>query len=167
MYKFFFSAHKWVGVVAAICLINLAGTGFLLLIKKQVAWIQPPECKGSAPERPATTFDAMLASLRRVPEAAVKEWSDVSRVDLKPSSGVVRITCKNRYEVQLDAATSAVLQVAFRRSDFIESIHDGSFFGGPVHAYLMPVVAVALVFLSFSGWYLWLAPFLRRRKRRG
>jgi uncharacterized iron-regulated membrane protein len=166
MYKFWFSTHKWTGVVAALVLLNLAGTGFLLLVKKKSTWIQPAEMKGSAPGKLAVGFDTVLEKLRGVPEAGVREWKDVSRLDVRPSSGVVKVTCKNRYEVQLDATTGAVLQTAYRRSDLIESIHDGSFFGDAVHAYLMPATACALALLSLTGWYLWLAPWLRRRKRR-
>ena len=41
---------------------------------------------------------------------------------------MVKVQCKNRYEVQIDTETAEILHVAFRRSDLIESIHDGSYF---------------------------------------
>jgi uncharacterized iron-regulated membrane protein len=166
MDKFLFKAHKWLGVVAALFLLNLAATGMLLLVKKDVAWIQPPEKKGERPFALGATFDDYLAALKTVPEAGVGSWEDVARLDVRPNKGLVKATCKNAYEVQLDASSARVLQVAIRRSDLIESLHDGSFFHSAVHGGLMPGVSVALAFLSLSGVYLALLPWLRRRKKK-
>lgn len=165
MYKTLFKLHKWIGVVAALILVNAAVTGGLLLVKKQFAWIQPPEQKGSASHAPAATFDAVLAALKTVPAAGVSSWKDVARLDVRPNRSLIKATCANGLEVQLDAADARVLQSAVRRSDLIEQIHDGSFFGDAVHGWLMPAVAASLAFLSLSGVYLFLAPWLRRRKR--
>ncbi len=60
----------------------------------------------------------------------VDGWDDVNRLDVRPGRGVVKVWLHNGYEVQVDLGTGAVLQTAYRRSDLIESIHDGSFFAG-------------------------------------
>ena len=166
MDKFLFKAHKWVGVVAAVFLLNLAGTGFLLLIKKNVAWIQPLEQKGERPFELQASFDDILAALKATPEAEVSSWKDVARIDVRPNKGLVKATCANAVEVQIDAATGKALQSAVRRSDLIESIHDGSFFADFVHGGVMPGVSLSLCFLSLSGLYLAALPWIRRRKRR-
>ena len=41
-FKFFWTVHKWTGLIAAAFFACTATTGFLLLIKKKVDWIQPP-----------------------------------------------------------------------------------------------------------------------------
>ena len=41
-FKFFWTTHKWTGIVIAILLVMSSITGFLLLIKKDFDWIQPP-----------------------------------------------------------------------------------------------------------------------------
>lgn len=70
----------------------------------------------------------ILAATQAVPEAEVKSWNDIDRLDVRPGKEMLKVCCKNRWEVQLDAKTGSVLQVAYRRSDLIESIHDGRFF---------------------------------------
>ena len=60
----------------------------------------------------------------------VQCWDDVNRLDVRPGRGVVKAWLMNGYEVQVDLGTGRVLQTAYRRSDLIESIHDGSFFAG-------------------------------------
>jgi len=165
-YKFFFTTHKWVGIIAAIVLINLAGTGFLLLIKKNVAWIQPPEVRGATPNEFGIAFDDIVAACREHPELEIQSWEDIDRLDVRPGKGMLKVRANNHWEAQIDITTGEMLQVAFRRSDIIETIHDGSFYADWAHAYLWPAVAIALIFLAFSGYWLWLEPKYRKAKRK-
>ena len=41
-FKFFWNTHKWMGILGGVVFLNLAVTGFLLLVKKDHAWLQPP-----------------------------------------------------------------------------------------------------------------------------
>ena len=43
---------------------------------------------------------------------------------------MVKVWLNNGWEIQVDLNNGTILQTAYRRSDLIESIHDGSFFGG-------------------------------------
>ncbi len=166
-FKFFWTTHKWVGIIAAVVFLNIGVTGFLLLIKKQVPWIQPPEQKGSATYELTADFDAILESIRVVPEAGIQSWKDVDRLDVRPKKGILKVVpLNNRWEIQVDLRTAQVLQVEYRRSDLIEQLHDGSFYGSWVHGWVMPAIAFCLLYLVFSGLYLWIEPALRRRKRR-
>ncbi|MDY0109632.1 MAG: hypothetical protein RBT60_06810 [Candidatus Krumholzibacteria bacterium] len=54
------------------------------------------------------------------------------------------------------------IQPPTRRSDLLERLHDGSLFGGFVHGWFSPLVAVSVAFLTVSGCWLWLAPRRRR-----
>ena len=89
------------------------------------------------------------------------------RVDFRPGKRVHKVrSVHNHAEMQVDAVTGEILNVAWRPSDLLENLHDGSFFSDTAHAWLMPIVAVGLLFLSGSGIYLWLSPIFRKRKRR-
>ena len=165
-FKFFWTTHKWVGIISAVIFLNIAATGFLLLIKKRVAWIQPVEHRGVAENEFGIAFDDVVEACRAHPELEIQSWEDIDRLDVRPNKGMLKVRANNNWEAQIDLSTGEVLHVAFRRSDIIESIHDGSFYAEWAHAYLWPAVACALVFLAFSGFWLWLEPKYRRAKRK-
>jgi hypothetical protein len=102
-----------------------------------------------------------------VPEAEVRSWDDIDRIDVRPSKGMMKVQAKNSYEVQLDSATGDVLQVAYRRSDLLESIHDGSFFHDSAKLWLFLPVALILFGLWATGMYLfWLPIVVKARRKR-
>ena len=156
--------HRWGAIAIAAPLLLVIVTGILLQVKKQVAWIQPPERRGTA-AAPAIPFAKILDAARAVPEAAVRTWDDVDRLDVRPGKGVVKVQARSRWEIQLDARTGAVLQVAYRRSDVIEALHDGSFFGSGAKLGIFLPSGVVLFVLWMTGIYLWLLPYLMKRKR--
>jgi uncharacterized iron-regulated membrane protein len=158
--------HRWGAIAIALPLLIVISTGILLQLKKNWTWVQPPEQRGSG-GLPSITFDEILAVLRTVPEAEVHAWSDVNRLDVRPNRGMIKVRAMNEWEVQLDASTGAVLQVAFRRSDIIESIHDGSFFHDAAKLWIFLPAGVILLALWLTGIYLFFLPvWVRRRKRR-
>jgi hypothetical protein len=80
---------------------------------------------------------------------------------------MLKVRAENSWEIQIDANTGAVLQVAYRRSDLIESIHDGSFFGDYAKLWLFLPSALVLIGLWVTGMVLFLRPRLvNARKRR-
>jgi uncharacterized iron-regulated membrane protein len=62
-------------------------------------------------------------------------------------------------------STAEVLSVNFRRSDFIESLHDGSFFGDNAKLWVFLPNGAALLLLWMSGLYLWWLPWKSRLRR--
>lgn len=156
-------AHRWGAVAVAAPFLLVLVSGLLLQLKKQLPWVQPPTARGQGKE-PRVPFDAVLAAVREVPEAGVTGWADIDRMDVRPKDGVVKVQCKTRYEVQVDFQTGAVVQVAYRRSDLIESLHDGSWFGDAAKLYVFFPVAVGVLLLWATGVYLWLLPVLVRRR---
>ncbi|MDC0049707.1 PepSY domain-containing protein [Verrucomicrobia bacterium] len=157
--------HRWASLVIALPLLLVIGTGVLLLLKKDVAWIQPSTQPGSTKEL-GISFEQILASARTVPEAGIESWDDIDRLDVRPSKGMLKVRANNRWEIQLDAANGEVLQVAYRRSDFIESLHDGSFFHDKVKLFVFLPSAGVLLLLWVTGIYLFVQPHLTRRRRR-
>jgi hypothetical protein len=156
--------HYWISFGAALPMIVMIGSGLLLQSKKHWAWVQPVEYRGTGTS-PAIDLDGILTALKTVPAMQVQSWDDVNRLDVRPGRGVVKAWLMNGYEVQVDLGTGNVLQTAYRRSDLIETIHDGSFFGGDwmkLGVFLPSGIVVLLLWIS--GMWMWWVPFAARRR---
>src|SRR5688572_28173821 len=141
-------------------------SGLFLQMKKQWTYVQPPEQRGTG-QTPVIGLDAILASTQTVPELGVRGWDDVNRLDVRPGKGVVKVWLNNGYEVQVDLGTGRVLQTAYRRSDLIESIHDGSFFAGDwTKLGLFLPAGLTMLLLWLGGLWMWWVPFIAKRRRR-
>jgi hypothetical protein len=157
--------HYWIAVAAALPVAVIISTGLLLQLKKQLTWVQPAETRGVGVE-PSISLPAVLDVCRRVPQAEVSTWEDVSRIDVRPSRGMLKVTAKNGWEVQVDTETCDVLQVAYRRSDMIEAIHDGSWFHPEAKLWVFLPTGAALGVLWCTGIYLFLLPYIARARTR-
>lgn len=158
--------HRWLTVAVFAPLLLVIATGLLLQIKKDVPWVQPPTARGSA-DQPRIDFETILRAAASVPRARVSTWADIDRLDVRPERGIVKVQPRrSRWEVQIDLATGEVLHSAYRRSDLIESLHDGSFFGSLVKSWVFLPSGVALLGLWLTGVYLWMLPYLRPARRR-
>ena len=158
--------HRWGSIIALLPITIIIVSGIVLQLKKVSPYIQPPTQHGAGTE-PAIGFERILKVARSVPEAEIESWEDVDQLDVRPGEGVVKVRCKNRYEVQIDTETAEILQVAVRRSDLIESIHDGSYFNDHFKLWVFLPAGIVLAMLVITGIYLFLLPYLVRRKRVG
>jgi uncharacterized iron-regulated membrane protein len=157
--------HYWASITVAIPLLVIICSGLLLQAKKQSAWVQPPEQRGTG-TAPRMSLEQVLEQLKQVPDMQVAGWDDVNRIDVRPGRGVAKVWLQNGYEVQVDLGTGRVLQVAYRRSDLIESIHDGSFFGGDwTKLGLFLPAGLTLLLLWCGGLWMFWVPFWAKRKR--
>ncbi len=157
--------HRWGSLAVAIPLTLVICTGLLLQVKKQSAWVQPAEIRGTGTV-PAITLDRILDAARSAPDAQIETWDDINRLDVRPSKGLVKVRAQNDWEVQIDLGTGEVLQTAYRRSDLIESLHDGSFFGDWVKLWVFLPAGLILLGLLVTGMYLWWLPIGAKRKGR-
>lgn len=158
--------HRWMAVSFSIPMLLVIVSGLLLQVKKQVAWIQPPTQRGATNNAtPDQSWNEILEAVRQVQEANVDTWNDIDRLDVRPSRGIVKVRCHNRWEVQLDLASGEVLSSTMRRSDLIESLHDGSFFSDPAKLWIFLPNGVALFALWLSGAWLWYLPFRAKRRK--
>jgi uncharacterized iron-regulated membrane protein len=156
--------HSWLSLVIALPVLVIVVSGLLLHLKKDLAWIQPPERQGQGGS-PAVSMDAILAAARGVPEAGIRGWEDVRRVDLRPGKGLLKVIGKGGWEIQVDAASGEVLQSAYRRSDLLEALHDGSYFHDAVKRWVFLPAGGALLILWITGLVLFFRPFFARRRR--
>lgn len=158
--------HRWGAVLIALPLLLVICSGLLLQVKKQFAWVQPPTLRGSG-EYPELSFDQILAVTASHPPCAVSSWQDIDRLDVQPGRSIVKVQCKNRWEIQIDLGSGKILSSAYRRSDFIESLHDGTFFGNSAKLAVFLPSGIILLFLWITGIYLWFLPiWVKRRKMR-
>lgn len=159
--------HRWGAIIFFIPLALVVGSGLLLQVKKQVPWVQPPTKKGVAPLTiPKQTWEQIFTAVQGVPEAQINQWSDIDRLDIRVDRGIAKVVSRNRWEVQVDLETGAVLQRAYRRSDLIESLHDGTFFGEWAKLGLFLPNGIVLAILLLTGLYLWYLPIRSRRRKK-
>lgn len=159
--------HRWGALLTAIPLLIVIVSGLLLQVKKQVAWVQPPSSKGTRPgDAPTADWEAILSACKGVSETSVESWGDIDRIDVRPSKGICKVQVNDRWEIQLDLATAEVLNVAYRRSDVIESLHDGSFFADAAKLWVFLPNGLILLGLWITGAWLWYLPFSKRRVKR-
>lgn len=157
--------HFWGSIICALPILIVIGTGVLLLLKKDFDWIQPPSARGVSSE-PTVSFEEILIISKTVPEAKIRGWADIGRLDVRPSKGIVKVRAKNDWEIQIDFQTNEILQVAHRRSDFIESIHDGTFFHDAAKLWVFLPSSLILFVLWVTGLYLFLTTYFKKRSRK-
>jgi len=121
--------------------------------------------KGVEKALPALTFADILARVNAVPQATGLKWQEFDRIDFKPSKGSAKFVTPDNYEIQIDITTGQILSVAFRRSDIIESLHDGTFFGDWAKHYIILPSGIALFILWLSGIYMFFQPRLQKSKK--
>ena len=159
--------HRWGAVITLIPLSLVIVTGLLLQVKKQVAWVQPPTMRGAGTV-PEIGWDEILSAAQQEPHAAIEDWSDIDRLDIQPAKGIVKIRSNNRWEIQQDLQTGEVLSSVYRRSDLIESLHDGSWFSDRTKLWVFLPNGLILLALLCTGAWLWLLPYRSKwnKKRR-
>lgn len=158
--------HYWITAFLALPILVVICSGLLLQVKKHWSWVQPDAQVGTG-TTPRVGFEEILASVRSVTELEVTGWDDVKRLDVRPGRGMVKVWLQSGWEVQVDLGTGQVLQTAYRRSDLIESIHDGSFFLGNLSklGIFLPS-GIALLLMWITGLWMFWRPFSLRRKRK-
>jgi len=156
--------HRWGAIAVGLPFLVVIASGLLLQVKKQVPWVQPAEQRTDVPV-PGLAWETILAAAQAVPQAAVTGWEDIDRLDVRPSKGILKVITKSRWELQLALADGAVLQTAYRRSDLIEQLHDGSFFGDATKLWIFLPSGLVVFALWLTGLYLFFLPMLTKRKR--
>ena len=158
--------HYWGSFVIMLPVLLIIVSGILLQLKKEIHWLQPPTKKGQVQNNPTITLDDILSTVKKIDEVNIKSWSDIDRLDLRVEKGIVKVRGKNRWEVQIDTQTKKVLQVAYRRSDLIEQLHDGSWFNDKVKLYIFLPSGIILFILWSTGLYMLILPYTRKWKKK-
>jgi len=157
--------HRWGAILVSLPFLIVIISGLFLQVKKEFDWIQPPTQSGSAPGV-SLPFDSVLTTARSIPELGVKDWIDIDRLDVRPDDGIIKIRSTNSWEAQIDAHNGKLLQLAKRRSDLIESIHDGSWFHDKAKLWIFLPSAIIVFILWITGIYLFFYPYFAKRRNR-
>jgi len=90
---------------------------------------------------------------------------DLDRIDIRKEKGAVKFIYKNHYwGIQLDGVTGKVMRISRRRSDFIESLHDGSLLDSYlgtndiIKLLYSTIMGLALTTFTVTGFWLWYGP---------
>ena len=158
--------HYWGSIAITIPLLIVISTGILLLLKKDTRWIQPGTVNGVSKAMPAIGFPELLSSDKSVKPALISNWTDIKRIDIQPGKGMAKIISNNNYEIQIDTQSGKILQVAYRRSDVIESLHDGTWFHENTKYLVSLPTGVILFVLLISGLILFVQPILVKARRK-
>ena len=158
--------HYWGSFVNMLPVLLIIVSGILLQLKKEIHWLQPPTKKGQVQNNPTITLDDILSTVKKIDEVNIKSWSDIDRLDLRVEKGIVKVRGKNRWEVQIDTQTKKVLQVAYRRSDLIEQLHDGSWFNEKIKLYIFLPSGIILFILWVTGIYMFILPYFIKWKKK-
>ena len=160
--------HYWGSIIIILPVLIIIISGILLQLKKDVEWIQPSTKKGQVQNNPTISFDEILNTVKTIDEVNIESWADIDRLDVRIEKGIVKVRGKNRWEVQIDTETKQVLQVAYRRSDLIEQLHDGSWFNEKVKLFIFLPSGIILFILWITGLYMFILPYtikLRKKKK--
>jgi len=157
--------HHWGAIICALPILVVLVSGLLLILKKEIEWVQPPTQKSTA-GAPTLEHAQLLRIVQTVSEAEIHSWADINRLDIRPSKGVIKVRAENGWEIQLHQQTGEVKQVAYRRTDWIESLHDGSFFHKQAKLWVFLPAAVILTILWITGLYLFALPYISRAKNK-
>ncbi len=159
--------HHWGSLLIMVQVGLVISAGLLLQVKKQIEWVQPPTIKGEELSSvPTRSISDLFETAKSIEELELTQWADLSRVDFKPGKGIVKFVAENNWEAQIDTSTGEVLHVAFRRSDIIEALHDGSFFAGWTKLYLFFPTGIILLVLWGTGIYLFFLPHVKRAAKK-
>jgi len=153
--------HQFMAWLVIAPSVLIFSTGVLLLLRQNVAWIQPPAVMGTQAGLPVIGMDRAFEVARSVPEAGISSWQDLSSIDIKPAKGTLAFRARNGYEVQVDGVSGVVLSAAPRRTSFLIELHQGTYFHPKAMTWWTLPVGLGLLSLSVSGL------FMLRRKRAG
>lgn len=145
----------------------MIAAGLFLMLKKEVDWIQPQSNVGAMVfQDPNTNYTELLAAARKDDRVGVQTWEDISRIDMRPKKGVAKIISNSGWEMQVDTSNGKILRVAYRRSDLIESIHDGSYFSDAIKLWVFLPTGILLLVMWGTGIYMFVLPKLTKWKKR-
>ena len=110
------------------------------------------------------SFEQVLSIAKTVKKAEIDSWQAIDRLDVRLSKGIIKIRAKSEWEIQIDATTGEILKTAYRRSDFIEQLHDASYWQDSANLWFTLPIAIVLVLISITGIILFFLPYYRRYK---
>lgn len=168
MIRDFRKIHRYSGLALLFFLLLMGFTGLLLGWKKQVPLLPPTGKGASANAAHWLPFDTLQAKAHAYLQGSAGQHLslELDRIDIRPDKGIAKFVYVDHYwEVQLDCTTAALLSVGKRHSDFLEQLHDFSFFdrglqtgNDIIKLVYCTLMGLALILFCISGFWLWYGP---------
>lgn len=159
--------HRWGAIWVALPFLIVLVTGLILQVKKEFEWIQPEGQVGSISNvTPDIGFEQILAAAMSDPQAEISGWEDIDRLDIRIDDGIAKVRSVTNWEQQVDLGTGELIYSMKRRSDIIESIHDGSWFHDSAKLWIFLPSALIVTGLWVTGIYLFFVPVFSKRTNR-
>lgn len=162
--------HRYTGVFLFLFFFIIGITGFLLGWKQQFnGKILPKTQKGTSSNlKKWLPIDSLCLRAKGYLKTNMGNSisTTVDRIDIRKNKGVAKVTFKNHYYgVQVDGATGKLLSIAYRNSDLIENLHDGSVLDRVFNTqhkqfelvYTL-IMSLALITFTITGFWLWYGP---------
>lgn len=137
--------------------------------KHSSGWIQQPTHNGVSTDLknwlPLDSLHTIAVNILR--DSVSENLSTViDRIDVRKEKGVAKfIFTDHFFGIQLDGTTGELLLIEYRRSDLIESIHDGAIFdrlfgsGNGIFKLIYSTInGLALLTFVVTGFWLWYGP---------
>jgi uncharacterized iron-regulated membrane protein len=165
--------HTWLGVFLGLLMLSLSVTGVFVAFKNEVEYLQPAARAGAKGEIAEVVAPAQVAEIivgLGLPEATTV--ADINRIELRPSKRMYKVRLEQSSlwraprEIQVDAITGAILNDGVRGDQLWMDLHSLAVFGEATKLITMTLSGVSLVWLTLTGYYLWLHPHLLRNRRK-
>lgn len=161
--------HRTTGAMLFVFFFLTACTGLLLGWKKHSGGlILPKSYQGTSTKQEAwlPIHELHKRAIEVMTEHAPGVSHELDRIDLRPDKGMVKFVFVEGYwGVQLDCTTGELLHLERRHSDFIENLHDGSYFDyvigtnyGQIKLVYTSIMGSALLTFTITGFWLWYGP---------
>ena len=162
--------HRTTGALLFVFFFVLACTGLLLGWKKHSGGvILPKSYEGTSTKKEdwLPIHELHKKAIQVMTEHGPPGLSlELDRIDIRPDKGMVMFVFLEGYwGVQLDCTTGQLLHLERRRSDFIENVHDGSYFDyllgtnyGQIKLVYTSIMGSALLIFTITGFWLWYGP---------
>lgn len=173
--RIFRKIHRTTGAFLFVFFFIVSITGLLLGWKKHSGGLLLPKSyQGTSGDLkdwlPLDSLQTVALNILRdsLPPGLSEE---LDRLDIRQDKGIIKFVFTGHfYEIQLDGATGQLLQIAVRRSDYIEKIHDGSILdyylgtgNGEIKLVYTTIMGLALLTFTITGFWLWYGPKRMRK----
>mgnify|MGYP001950466703 CR=1 FL=1 len=156
--------HRFIAIPFVTFMLLLGVTGLLLTWKDQLQ-LKPNTQKSIANNSTLISLDIIKNNaINHIKDLNLS--ADINRIDYRPRKGIAKVRFENHFtELQIDCYSGQIISEKQRTADIIEMIHDGSILdylfknqSNPIKLLYSTMTSLALILLSFSGFWLWLKP---------
>lgn len=119
---------------------------------------------------PLDTLEKM--AVRFINEKTAQSFLSAESIQLRPAKGYISFLFKQNYSVQLDGRTGKPVHAEQKNSGWIQDLHDGALLdqvfsvkNAIFRKSYSTIMALALLVLTITGFYLWYIPNKRKKEK--